>query len=141
MPMENELPKRRRSWFRFSLRSLMLVTLLASVYLAGRFGAGLPAGKLAGQWQAELPAGFQRPVTLKHLEDNRFLLSSGGSVFNGIYEWEDGQLTVVDPSDQRMSGLAWRWDGKRLLLIDEPKGTPTGSSYLGTTLVRVPPAD
>lgn len=87
-----------------------------------------------------MPAGFVRPVTLKHLEANRFVFSSGASVFNGVYTWEGGLLTVAEPSDDRMAGLTWRWKDGELLLIGEPGNTPTGSSYLGTTLKRVPPA-
>jgi hypothetical protein len=35
-----------------------------------------------------------------------------------------------------MQGLVWKWNGKQLILIGEPKNTPTGSSYTGTTLTR-----
>jgi hypothetical protein len=120
----------------------MLVALLVSVYLAGRYGTQPSSpDTLVGQWQAELPAGFKQPVTLRHLEGNRFVFSSGASVFNGVYEWEDGKLTIVEPSDTRMMGLTWSWDGEQLQLISEPKDTPTGASYLGTTLARIKPSD
>ncbi len=116
--------------------------LLVSVYFAGRFGTRprFPSN-LVGQWQAELPAGFKRPAVVKHIEGNRFVLSSGSSVFNGIYEWKNGMLTVIEPSDKRMMGLTWRWDGESLLLVKEPAGTPTGSSYVGTTLLPAPADD
>jgi hypothetical protein len=142
MPDPDQTPVRRRSKLSYSLRSLMLITLLVCVYLAGRYGfRSSSPDELVGQWQAELPAGFKRAVTLKHLDGNRYVLSSGASVFNGVYEWEDGKLTVVKPDDSRMAGLSWSWDGEQLHLVDEPQDTPTGASYLGTTLTRSKPSD
>lgn len=78
-----------------------------------------------------------RSVTLTHLEEGRFLLASGGSVFNGVYQWQDDQLVVVQPDDQRMKGLTWKWKDGSMTLIGEPAGTPTGSSYLGTKMERL----
>jgi hypothetical protein len=141
MSDEQDKPQRRWPWFRFSLRTLMLAVLLVAVYLGGKYGIPSPFPvQLAGQWQAELPAGFKRTAKLTHLEGNRFVLSSAASVFNGVYEWKDNELTVVDPGDEKMMGLVWKWDGEKLILIDEPADTPTGPSYVGTTLERVPPS-
>lgn len=133
------MPRRRRSWFSFSLSSLLLLMLLVSVYLAGRYAANprpLFSKALSGKWQAEMPSGAVQPTTLTHLEDDIFLFSSRANVFNGHYQWKDDQLVIVKPSDKRMVGLTWKWDGEQLQLINEPAGTPTGSSYLGTVLVR-----
>jgi hypothetical protein len=90
-----------------------------------------------GVWRVELPAGFSRPVTIESAGDDRFSLSSKASVFNGTYHWKSAQLTMVEPHDPRMQGLVWSWNGHCLTLIQEPAGTPTGSSYLGTKMTRV----
>lgn len=133
-------PRPTRRWWRFSLRSLMILVLVLSAWLAGRYAQQpFDPSALVGTWQAQLPLGAQRLVTLKHLENDRFLLSSGGSVFNGIYRWQNGQLVVVEPNDQRMLGLVWAWKGDQMVLVAEPKSRPTGASYVGTTLQRPSP--
>ena len=135
-----DTPPRRR-WLQFSLRSLLLVMLLVAVYLGGRTSQNWQyvfTPNLAGSWTAAMPSGFNQPTTLKDLGNGQYLLSSRANVFNGTYEWKDGQLVVVKPADQRMMGLVWRWDGNQLMLIGEPADTPTGPSYLGTALHRVP---
>ena len=131
--------EKARSWFRFSLRSLCLATLVVAAFLAGRISTQDPfVPLLAGPWTATLPAGFRQPTTLRMLEGDRWLLSSRAGVFNGVYRYHDGDLTVEKPADARMKGLIWKWDGKQLTLVAEPVGTPTGSSYLGTLLVPAP---
>jgi hypothetical protein len=134
-------PPKRGFGLRFSLRTLMLVMLLIAVYFGGRASlnwryALSPA--LAGDWQAKLPAGFVQPTTIQDLGEGKYLLSSRASVFSGKYEWRNGLLVVIDPADERMSGLEWKWDGQKLTLVSEPKNTPTGSSYTGTVLSRSP---
>ena len=55
---------------------------------------------LVGRWQAELPAGFKRPVTLKHLEGNRFVFSSSCAVYgipDGVPITEDHARRPVNP--------------------------------------------
>ncbi|HUE73725.1 MAG TPA: hypothetical protein VMP01_22795 [Pirellulaceae bacterium] len=79
----------------------------------------------------------RQPRTRDHHGPCRWTrLPNQADVFNGTYQWKDGQLVMVKPSDQRMMGLDWRWDGKQLLLVGEPGNTPTGSSYMGTALDR-----
>lgn len=129
----------RSRWHQFSLRSLLLVMLLVAVYLGGRTSQNWQLGfppKLAGSWTATMPRGHKQPTTLKDLGKGEYLLTSRASVFSGTYQWQDGELVMVTPADQRMTGLIWRWDGKQLVLVGEPGNTPTGSSYLGTTLDR-----
>jgi hypothetical protein len=126
---------------RFSLRTLLLVMLLIAVYFGGRASLNWRyalAPSIAGDWQAKLPAGFVQPTTIQNLGDGHYLLSSRASVFSGKYEWRNGLLVVIDPADERMTGLEWRWDGKTLTLVSEPKDTPTGASYTGTVLSRAP---
>jgi hypothetical protein len=135
----------KRGWgLRFSLRTLMLVVLLVAVYLGGRASMNWKyalAPPLEGTWQATLPAGWVQPTTIQHLGDGIYLLSSRASVFSDKYEWNrrDGKLVVVEPADERMVDMEWKWDGEQLTLISEPKSTPTGSSYTGTVLRRPPP--
>jgi hypothetical protein len=132
------VPPRRR-WLQFSLRSLLLVMLLVAVYLGGRTSQNWHypfTPNLAGSWMATMPRGHKQPTTLKDLGQGQYLLSSRADVFNGTYQWKDGQLVMVTPADQRMMGLIWRWDGKQLVLVGEAGNTPTGSSYVGTTLDR-----
>lgn len=132
---------RHRSWASFSLRSLLLLMVLVAVWLGGRMSNDYNFGRrpnLVGNWQARLPAGFVQPSAIRHLGGDRYQLTSGAGVFSGTYRWRDGQLAIEAPADTRMLGLIWKWDGQELLLIAEPAGTPTGSSYLGTVLSRPP---
>ncbi len=129
----------RRRWLQFSLRSLLLVMLLVAVYLGGRTSQNWPyvlTPKLAGSWTAHMASGHKQPTTLRDLGKGQYLLSSRADVFNGTYQWKDSHLVMVTPGDQRMGGLVWKWDGKQLVLVGEPGNTPTGSSYMGTTLDR-----
>jgi hypothetical protein len=110
-----------------------------AIYLGGRASvthryALAPA--IAGAWQMNMPAGFVHPTTLRDFGEGRFHLRAGGSVFNGVYQWQYGRLVMLTPDDDRMLGLVWSWDGTKLTLIEEPKNTPTGSSYVGAVLYR-----
>lgn len=133
--------KRASPWgLRFSLRTLLLVMVGVALYLGGRASMmprdGLPP-RLAGGWRMNLPAGFVHPTTIQDSGKGLFLLRSGGSVFNGLYEWQNGRLVLVrSDDDPRMLGLVWNWDGKKLTLIEEPRNAPTGSSYVGAVLDR-----
>jgi hypothetical protein len=137
---ESATNKPKSAWgLRFSLRTLVLVMAAVAIYLGGRASvthryALAPA--LAGSWQMKLPAGFVKSTKIQDLGEGRFLLRSGGSVFNGLYEWRSGKLVMVRPDDEAMVGLVWAWDGKKLTLIEEPKNTPTGASYVGAVLDR-----
>jgi hypothetical protein len=133
-------PSRPR-WYQFSLRTLLLLMLLVAVYLAGRSSWNFhsPFGpRLEGSWQMKLPAGWVQPTTIHRLRDGTFQIASRADNLSGIYEWRDGQLVVMKPADDRMTGLAWQWDGTQLLLVGEPAGSPAGSSYMGAVLTRAP---
>jgi hypothetical protein len=130
----------RRIRLQFGLKTLLLVMLLVAVYLAGRsslVNRFVFAPSLDGTWNAEFPRGAKYPVKMQDLGDGQFVLGGAG-VLSGTYQWNDGQLVVQKPDDDRMNGLVWKWDGKQLILIGEPANTPTGSSYTGTTLTRPP---
>ncbi|MCA9247487.1 MAG: hypothetical protein KDA42_10240 [Planctomycetales bacterium] len=117
---------------------MLLIVLVVAAYLAGMRANRLKtlmAPPLAGAWTLHLPAGFQRPATITQTPEGAFVLGSGG-VLSGEYAWRGGQLVVVQPSDVRMTGLVWSWDGSQLTLIAETPGAPTGSSYLGAQLKR-----
>lgn len=58
----------------------------------------------------------------------------GGGVLSGAYERRGDRLVVVEPSDERMRGLIWEWDGEQLKLVSEPPDRPTGASYLGAVM-------
>ena len=132
----------QRNWgFRFSLSTLMLVMLAVAMYLGGRASVTYRyalAPDLAGSWQATLPRGFVQPTTVQDFGEGRYHVRSRASIFNGVYQWRNGQLVVVEPDDERMIGLVWKWDGTKLTLVAEPKSTPTGSSYVGTVLTTAP---
>ncbi|MDP6442718.1 MAG: hypothetical protein QGG36_09210 [Pirellulaceae bacterium] len=128
-----------RSLFQFRLKTVLLVMLVIGVFLGGR--ASLTVGRppsLQGDWNLEMTAGFVRTARILDMGDSRYRVLSGG-VLAGVYELEKDRLVVVQPDDDRMLGLIWRWDGEKLLLIDEPANHPTGASYVGAVLV--PPAD
>ena len=129
-PPDQEATRR----FRFSLKTLLVVTALVAVYFAGR--ASMRPNWFApqaGTWQMNMPSGHQRAVALTTLPDGMFLLSTGGNL-SGQYRWQDGTLQVVTPADNRYMGLAWQWDGGELVLTAEPPGRPSGATYLGTRL-------
>ncbi len=128
--------KRSDSWFRFSLRSLLLLVLLVAVFLSGRNSNRWLGPKFEGKWQLTMPAGFQKTVNIVRDPDGQFVVGTGG-VLSGVYRWQEDRLVVVQPSDARMIGLAWAWNGETLQLMSEPEGTPTGASYLGAVMQRV----
>ncbi|KAA5545340.1 hypothetical protein FYK55_06705 [Roseiconus nitratireducens] len=129
-------PEKRFRWGRFSLRSLLILTLVVAAYLGGRVSQRNRFGPdLAGAWTANLPAGFEQPTTLTSLGEGRWLIRSRANNFNGVYKFRDGQLVVVEPEDKRMMGLAWKWLDDHLVLVGEPPGHPTGATYLGTELI------
>ena len=128
----------RRFRFQFGLKWLLLAMLLVAVYLAGRTSfthrfAFAPS--FEGTWNATFPRGAKYPVKMQDLGDGQYTLGGAG-VLSGTYQWKAGQLVVIKPSDDRMIGLIWKWDGQKLILVGEPGNTPTGSGYTGTTLTR-----
>ena len=134
-------PARPRWGFRFSLSTLLLLMLAVAMYLGGRASVTHQyalAPQLAGSWQATLPAGFVQPTKVQELGEGHYLVRSQASIFNGKYQWRSGRLVVVEPDDDRMIGLVWKWDGTKLTLIEEPKNHPTGASYVGTVLTTAP---
>lgn len=127
-------------WYQMSIRTLLLLMLLVAVYLAGRSSFDYRnafAPNFDGKWQMNLPAGFVQPTTIRKLPDGKYQIASRADNLNGTYEWQKGTLVVVQPGDDRMVGLTWQWDGKQLVLVGEPPGSPSGSSYVGATLTRV----
>ena len=132
-----ESPSRpKRSWFRFSLRTLLLLMLLVAVFLGGRNSNKWFRPPVEGVWQLTMPGGYQQKVNIARDPGGLYALGTGG-VLSGAYRWEKDRLIVVAPSDRRMIGLIWAWDGKKLRLVSEPKGTPTGSSYVGAVMERI----
>lgn len=102
---------------------------------AGRSGLRSPP---AGVWKLLLLSGAQRVATLASAGDGAFELQTGG-VFDGVYLWRDGLLAVERPKDPRYVGLAWEWQGDKLVLISEPPDHPSGAAYVGATLEFVSP--
>jgi hypothetical protein len=124
----------RRRGLRFSLKSLLFAMAILAAFFGGR--ASMRPNWLAppsGTWQMSMPRGHQRTIRLTHHRDGRLGLSHGG-VLSGQYRWTAGQLQMVDPEDRRYANLVWEWDGDELVLVAEPAGNPSGSSYGGTRL-------
>jgi hypothetical protein len=88
-------------------------------------------------YQMWLPAGFTHTVTLTPVGGNRFRLEPKRLNSSGIYELRGDRLVIVEPNDRRLLGFAWevRGDG-RLVLVDQPPVSKTGSNYLGARLTR-----
>ncbi len=126
----------RGSWYRFSLRTLLLLILLVAVFLGGRNSNQWFRPSVEGNWKLTMPAGFQRTVNIVRDPEGLYILGTGG-VLSGAYKWEQDRLVMVQPSDDRMMGLVWAYTGNKLQLVSEPKGTPTGSSYVGAVLERI----
>jgi len=139
MSSEVDQNKHRWPWARFSLRSLFVVTLVVAAYLGGRISQRQSTPDLAGTWTAKLPAGFNQPTTLTSIGNDRWMLRSRANNFNGVYRFRDNRLTILQPEDKRMIGLAWNWNGQAFVLVAEPPARPTGQSYLGTKLVPETP--
>jgi hypothetical protein len=131
----------RRSWFRFSLKTMLLLMALVAVYLGGR--ASMAPNRSVpshGTWQLIMPSGYQQPVTLYSLQDGTYSLNMGSnSCLGGKYKWKSGQLIVQVPDDNRYMGLTWQWEGDDLLLVAEPPSHPSGGVYLGARLRFVSP--
>ena len=128
----------RRFRFQFGLKTLLLIKLQEAVYLAGRAtltNRFVFAPSFHGTRNSTFPRGAKYPVKMQDLGDGQYTLGGAG-VLSGTYKWDNGQLIVVKPGDDRMKGLVWKWDGQQLILVGEPANTPTGSSYTGTTLTR-----
>jgi hypothetical protein len=150
-PQQPSVSKPSRFGLRFSLRTLLFLMVAVAMFFAGRVSVTHvrnPPPALAGPWQATIPGQFDYPffVSIEDLGEGKFLLRTrdnplSGSLVDilaGVYQWEDGQLVVTHPEDSRMKGLVWRWDGRQLTLVAEPKQMPGGESYVGTTLTVLP---
>ena len=74
-------------------------------------------------------------MNILKLPGNRYKLVRTGAM-DGIYEVKDRTLAVVEPNDERMTGLEWQSDDGQLVLVSEPTPPPTGSSYVGARLAR-----
>jgi hypothetical protein len=125
-------------WFRFSIRGLLLLFALIAVFLGGR-------ASMRPQWQppepgpwvlkAASPNGRPLQVQLARRGRNRYALHGNTNlVFVGEYVWKNGQLIADKPRDKRFKGLAWKWSGDSLLLVDEPLNHPSGGVYVGTRM-------
>lgn len=128
--------KPKRSWFQFSLRTILLVALLVAVFLSGRNSNRWFEPALEGKWEMTLPRGFKSTTNITRDPDGFYVLGTGG-VLSGVYELRDDRLVVVKPSDERMIDLVWARVGNQLQLVSEPKGTPTGASYIGAVMELV----
>jgi|GEM_PF-6455167 len=91
---------------------------------------------LTGTWQINFPSGAQRAVTLNELPDGTTLLRAGG-VLSGRYRRDGDRLVVKKPDDKRYQGLAWQFDGKDFVLVEEPPNHPSGQSYVGTRMKSI----
>lgn len=129
---EADAPPTRRRW-RFSLKAMMLLVALVAAFLGGRASDVQWSAPQAGTWQLLMPAGFEQPVPMYALGDNRFVLRSYGNL-GGTYRWNGRRLVVEAPEDARFMGLEWVWEGDDLVLVAEPASRPAGPSYLGARL-------
>lgn len=129
-------PPRPSRTLHFSLKTLLVLTALIAVYFGGR--ASMRPNWFApqtGTWQLTMPSGYVKQVQITSLPDGSFLLNMGKqSALGGKYQWKSRKLVVVIPDDKRYTGLIWQWDGDDLVLVAEPPGTPSGSTYLGARL-------
>ena len=122
-----------------SLPSLDLVRIWVLVSLllccGGIVARAAPAAlvPLAGDWLVAVPAGFQQPQTITHLDGNRYRLSRLNHA--GVYRLEGDRLIMEAPADPRLTEFVWRLrpDGT-LVLIGEPPASKTGAHYLGMVM-------
>jgi hypothetical protein len=130
-----------RSWLRFSIKSVLVVTALVAVYLGGRASHHWRGfGPEAGTWQLTTNSGKQRNFKITALPDDKYLLNMGSnSTLGGVYVWKTGQLVVETPTDKRYRGLIWQRNGDDFVLIAEPPSHPAGSSYVGARIKFVSP--
>ena len=131
--------RRQQSVLRFSLKALLVVVALVAAFMAGRSSlrTGWPlTSATSGTWTVTYTSGHKHPATLTDLKDGRVQYYSRNSSFNGAYRWRLGNFELADPSDKRMKGIVWSWDGTKFTLVAEPTNFPTGASYMGTTMER-----
>lgn len=136
-PHENA--RRQPSVLRFSLKAMLVVVALVGAFMAGRASlrSGWPlTSATSGTWIVTSTSGHSHQATLTDLKDGRVQYYFRNSAFNGVYRWRLGNFELVEPSDKRMKGIVWSWDGTNFTLIAEPTNFPTGASYMGTTMLR-----
>lgn len=92
---------------------------------------------LSGNWLLTLPAGFEHPVVLEPLGQNRYRLTPPVLTMSGIYELRGAEFRLVEPHHSRLTEFKWQaqnLDFDSLLLVAEPPPGKTGAKYLGATL-------
>ncbi len=125
---------------------MLLLTLVVAAFLAGWMGDRWMRRTypIAGDYTVHFPGG-SRAASIVRLAGDDYQIGGCG-VLNGVYRLREGRLVVLRPIDDRMIGLIWsrpapsnpESDGT-WTLINEPPGTPTGSSYLGVQLKPIDP--
>lgn len=98
-------------------------------------GANQARSGLAGNWRLLLPAGYDRPVTLKETGQNRYRLEPGNLNCSGVYELRDKRLVLIEPREPRLSGFEWQVRSPYMASL-VGQASNTGADYSGAVLFR-----
>ena len=107
--------------------------------LIGLMGMGATlagcAPTLVGTWHLH-EAQETKTVTIQDFGHGRYYLH-GHTELDGIYRKHDRRLVCVKPNDPRLQGFVWRIvNGKRLVVIRQPRLWVAKNRYLGDALTR-----
>ncbi|HAI14550.1 MAG TPA: hypothetical protein DCM28_22785 [Phycisphaerales bacterium] len=91
---------------------------------------------LAGKWTMNLPAGFQREVSIKVVGTNRILLGSNGNL-GATFEIQENMLVSTNVPATYFLEYTWQIESpKRLRLVYSKSTMQVSNNYTGATLTR-----
>ncbi|MGI8978380.1 MAG: hypothetical protein ACR2FY_04055 [Pirellulaceae bacterium] len=97
-----------------------------------------PVFDLTGKWLLTMPRGIEYEARLERLENGtKYRLVAGAANLRGTYELRDGRLSMIQPENERMTGLVWEIKNKNVVVLSEhPEESQFGSDYRNSTLSR-----
>lgn len=126
---------------KFMLATKLLLigfVVLLTISCVGRsFGQAKPAIDPTGEWEMTLPGGmkYKSPILRMDAQSWQIPNIAGAS---GIYEFQGNTLVMLQPdNDQSVKVMWWFENSGKLVLIQAPPVSRTGSDYTGAILQRV----
>jgi hypothetical protein len=97
--------------------------------------------KLVGKWLLTMPAGFEYEAQFERAETKNdvvsYRLTTKATNLRGVYAFIDGRLTLVQPDEANMAGLAWEIKNRNvILLVVHPESAHVGADYRNASLTR-----
>lgn len=126
---------------KFMLATKLLLigfVVLLTIGCGGRsFGQAKPAIDPTGEWEMTLPGGmkYKSPILRMDAQSWQIPNIAGAS---GIYEFQGNALVMLQPDNDRSAKVMWWFENSgKLVLIQAPPVSRTGSDYTGAVLQRV----